>query len=189
MLFGLFLAYALWLGFLLPVHRGDVRERLGWAAMASSVIAAVGRLGATCSIPVSLTGGTGAPFHHLNPCSGPFLQVRCGGRSGPASAALVRVLTFKGTSPLSQRCATSHGACGNPSRKVGVMEQMTKNEILEMDVIRQCPTCDRCRDCGYTHIGVACPDPNQAFDGTCLCDPPVASPAGRNAVSGDRRLS
>jgi len=41
MLFGLFLAYALWLGFLLPVHRRDVRERLGWAAMASSVIAAV----------------------------------------------------------------------------------------------------------------------------------------------------
>jgi hypothetical protein len=41
MLFGLFLAYELWLGFWLPVHRRDVREWLGWAAMASGVMAAV----------------------------------------------------------------------------------------------------------------------------------------------------
>jgi len=46
-----------------------------------------------------------------------------------------------------------------------------ENEKLDMDVLRQCPTCDRCRDCGYSHIGIPCPDPNPHFDGTCLCDP------------------
>jgi hypothetical protein len=46
-----------------------------------------------------------------------------------------------------------------------------ENEKPDMDVLRQCPTCDRCRDCGYNHIGIACPDPNPEFDGTCLCDP------------------
>jgi hypothetical protein len=35
----LFIAYTLWLGFALPVHRRDVREWLGWVAMASGLIA------------------------------------------------------------------------------------------------------------------------------------------------------
>ena len=52
-----------------------------------------------------------------------------------------------------------------------VMDRVRENESLEIDVLRQCPTCERCRDCGYTHIGIACPDPNLDFDGTCLCDP------------------
>ncbi len=52
-----------------------------------------------------------------------------------------------------------------------VMDRVKENESLEIDVLRQCPTCERCRDCGYTHIGIACPDPNLDFDGTCLCDP------------------
>ena len=38
-------------------------------------------------------------------------------------------------------------------------------------ILRQCAVCERCRDCGYTHIGIACPDPASDFDGTCLCDP------------------
>ena len=48
-----------------------------------------------------------------------------------------------------------------------VLEQMEKSDV---DVLRQCPTCERCRDCGYTHIGIECPDPDPDFDGTCLCD-------------------
>ena len=44
---------------------------------------------------------------------------------------------------------------------------LEKNDV---DIVRQCPTCERCRDCGYTHIGVPCPDPDREFDGTCLCD-------------------
>jgi hypothetical protein len=42
------------------------------------------------------------------------------------------------------------------------------------DPTRRCSAnarCERCRDCGYTHIGIACPDPASDFDGTCLCDP------------------
>ena len=46
-----------------------------------------------------------------------------------------------------------------------------ESEQRGIDVLRQCPTCERCRDCGYTHIGIACPDANRDFDGTCLCDP------------------
>ena len=52
-----------------------------------------------------------------------------------------------------------------------VMVRVKVNERMDLDVLRQCPTCARCRDCGYTHIGIACPDPNRDFDGTCLCDP------------------
>ena len=60
--------------------------------------------------------------------------------------------------------------------EVGVMDQVVmdrvmQNESRDVDFLRQCPTCERCRDCGYTHIGIACPDPNLDFDGTCLCDP------------------
>ena len=62
------------------------------------------------------------------------------------------------------------------SAEVGVMDQAIKDRVKEnenpaIEVLRQCPTCERCRDCGYTHIGIACPDPNLEFDGTCLCDP------------------
>jgi hypothetical protein len=39
-----------------------------------------------------------------------------------------------------------------------VMDRERENEGLEIDVLRQCPTCERCRDCGYTHIGIACSD-------------------------------
>lgn len=42
---------------------------------------------------------------------------------------------------------------------------------IGVDIRRQCPTCERCRDCGYTHIAISCPDPAPDFDGTCLCDP------------------
>jgi hypothetical protein len=52
-----------------------------------------------------------------------------------------------------------------------VMDRTKQNEGLALGVMRQCPTCERCRDCGYTHIGIVCPDPNVEFDGTCLCDP------------------
>ena len=52
-----------------------------------------------------------------------------------------------------------------------VMDRVKENLSLDVLVLRQCPTCERCRDCGYTHIGIACPDPNPDFDGTCLCDP------------------
>ena len=52
-----------------------------------------------------------------------------------------------------------------------IMSRAKENERPEIVVVRQCPTCERCRDCGYTHIGTACPDPNRDFDGTCLCDP------------------
>jgi hypothetical protein len=55
--------------------------------------------------------------------------------------------------------------------EVGIMVQVLKQlENSDVDVLRQCPTCERCRDCGYTHIGIACPDPDPDFDGTCLCD-------------------
>ena len=47
------------------------------------------------------------------------------------------------------------------------VEQVKESHV---GVPRQCPTCERCRDCGYTHIGIACPDPDPDFDGTCLCD-------------------
>jgi hypothetical protein len=47
------------------------------------------------------------------------------------------------------------------------VENVTSTDV---DVLRQCPTCERCRDCGYTHIGIACPDPDPDFDGACLCD-------------------
>jgi len=49
------------------------------------------------------------------------------------------------------------------------MERVMEEKRLERDVRRQCPTCERCRDCGYTHVGIPCPDPNPRFDGTCLC--------------------
>ena len=54
-----------------------------------------------------------------------------------------------------------------------VMDRERENESLGINVLRQCPECvpERCRDCGYTHIGIACPDSNRDFDGTCLCDP------------------
>jgi hypothetical protein len=55
--------------------------------------------------------------------------------------------------------------------KAGAMDQLKNGEKLDVDVLRQCSTCDRCRDCGYSHVGVPCPDPNPDFDGTCLCDP------------------
>jgi hypothetical protein len=48
-----------------------------------------------------------------------------------------------------------------------VLDHAKKRDV---EVLRQCPTCERCRDCGYTHIGIACPDPAPDFDGTCLCD-------------------
>jgi len=48
-----------------------------------------------------------------------------------------------------------------------VLEEVQKGDE---DVARQCPTCERCRDCGYTHIGIVCADPDPDFDGTCLCD-------------------
>ena len=51
------------------------------------------------------------------------------------------------------------------------MDQVKQIDRRDLEVLRQCPTCDRCRDCGYNHIGIACPDPNPDFDGTCLCDP------------------
>jgi hypothetical protein len=57
-----------------------------------------------------------------------------------------------------------------------VMDQVEENENQDMHVLRQCPTCERCRDCGYTHIGIACPDPTPDFDGTCLCDPTLRVP-------------
>ena len=44
-------------------------------------------------------------------------------------------------------------------------------------VLRQCPLCERCRDCGYTHVGIECPDPDPGFDGTCLCDPKLRTVA------------
>src|SRR5215471_6739189 len=44
-------------------------------------------------------------------------------------------------------------------------------------VVRQCAACERCRDCDYTHVGVACPDPAPGFDGTCLCDPELKTVA------------
>jgi hypothetical protein len=51
-------------------------------------------------------------------------------------------------------------------------------------VIRQCPTCERCRDCGYTHIGMQCPAPDPDFDGTCLCDPLAEVPEHLGDVDG-----
>ena len=47
------------------------------------------------------------------------------------------------------------------------LKQVEKSDVHDPG---QCPTCERCRDCGYTHIGTACPDPDPDFDGTCLCD-------------------
>jgi hypothetical protein len=44
-------------------------------------------------------------------------------------------------------------------------------------VLRHCLVCERCRDCGYTHVGIDCPDPNPDFDGTCLCDESVRTVA------------
>jgi hypothetical protein len=58
-----------------------------------------------------------------------------------------------------------------------VIDVVKPDESLVEAVPRQCTVCERCRDCGYTHIGIACPDPAPDFDGTCLCDPaltPVA---------------
>ncbi len=47
-----------------------------------------------------------------------------------------------------------------------LLERLEKSDVD----VRQCPICERCRDCGYTHIGIECPDPALDFDGTCLCD-------------------
>ena len=90
-------------------------------------------------------------------------------------ASVLRVLTFEGLSALAPPCDASTMQVRSLA-EVGVMDQVVmdrerENESLEIDVLRQCPTCERCRDCGYTHIGIACPDANRAFDGTCLCDP------------------
>jgi hypothetical protein len=71
------------------------------------------------------------------------------------------------------------------SREVDVMDTKSWIPVLDpvevekrdVDVPRQCPTCERCRDCGYTHIALACPDPDPDFDGTCLCDPTLSAVA------------
>ena len=55
--------------------------------------------------------------------------------------------------------------------QVQVVDLGAPSKSLDEKVLRQCPTCERCRDCGYTHIGITCPDPDPGFDGTCLCDP------------------
>jgi hypothetical protein len=60
------------------------------------------------------------------------------------------------------------------------MDQVTEQgdvKEIDLDVLRQCPVCERCRDRGYTHIAVACPDPDPDFDGSCLCDPKLATVA------------
>ena len=58
--------------------------------------------------------------------------------------------------------------------QVHVVDLGTPTKTLDEKVLRQCPMCERCRDCGYTHIGIACPDPDPGFDGTCLCDPTLS---------------
>ena len=55
--------------------------------------------------------------------------------------------------------------------QVQVKDLGTPIKGFDEKVLRQCSLCERCRDCGYTHIGIACPDPDPGFDGTCLCDP------------------
>lgn len=58
-----------------------------------------------------------------------------------------------------------------------VLDVTKPNERLEAPLLRRCAVCERCRDCGYTHIGIACPDPDPNFDGTCLCDPELKTVA------------
>jgi hypothetical protein len=57
-----------------------------------------------------------------------------------------------------------------------VLDAAKPDERLDAPIVRQCAVCERCRDCGYTHIGIACPDPDAGFDG-CLCDPELKTVA------------